>query len=485
MRSSTRVGVRTLSYASLSIFAVTAGGLVFRTVTYRVIGPRESGLLALALSVINLAGTVVTLGIPVAIVRYLAARSSARDGAEYLTTGATILLVHSVVVAIATAVVLPSISAWTRTPELVGVRWYIAAGIALSGFLSYWDSSFNGLMVFGRMAALDVTNNLVRILAALGLLAWWKADARTALLAVTAGYLVANLWGVELFSSAVKEFGLRFHVRCASALYRFGAFQFGTMIVEQAIYNSGILLTARFLGPSEVGLFSAASVLAQGVWVLPSALQTITYPLMTGYWSNRDHLLLQRTIDFSLRASLVTTVPAVFSLVYLRREVILVVFGARFIPAADPLMILLIGYLFSAVVSRPVGSAMGAVGRPGIDLVRAAIAGSANLILTLTLIPIWGLRGAAWALTATLIIVSCLAQYFLITRASVRIPAGATRSCLVLGIASAALFALPVPSGGYRILMGCFGTVALAGVGWKWSLHAEDRAYIRERAIHA
>lgn len=472
-----RIGLKTLFYALLSVGSALVGGLLFRVLVFRSIGTYETGILTLALSVITMTSMVVALGIPTAITRFVSAKSNPYEQSFYILTGAILLLVQGILILFILAIIMPWMSDWLHTPQLLKFRWIIVIAVLLNAVSSFWEGVYNGMMRFDIKAGIILTNQGMRFLVALGLWFLGVVTAKLGLVAVLGGGLVANLWGVRLAWKLWRQWRGKFDWSCAKELSSFGLYQFGAIIMDQVTYNSGILFIGRFLTPNEVGLYAVATLLGQLVLILPSAVQMLTYPKMTEYWEHQNKKRLDYMINATIRMSLVMLTPLVFTLSYLRAEVILLVFGASFTEAAAPLSILLVGYLFNSVFSRPLGASMAAIGRPNMDMVRSFLAAVVNVSLNLWFIPRWGLVGAAWATTLSLITTSCIFQVLLMKLTGIFLSKRPLVVAILLCVVIWLLYWPVITAAVWRWVFGISGGILLMVFGIIWGLTHTDRSY--------
>ena len=468
---------KALFYATLCVGIVLGGNLVFRMVVYRTIGTYETGVLTLALSIISIASIVVALGIPTAITRFVSVPSDAYEQSSYILTGATLILVQGALTLLLLFFTMPWISGWLNVPQLVEFRWIIVLAVLLSTFTSFWEAVYNGWMRLDIKAAINASNQVVRILGAVIFIALGITTVQIGLVAVLSGLFIANLWGVRLAWKLWRQWRVGFHWRYARKLSPFGLYQFGTIAMDQIVYNTSTFLIGRLLTAHEVGIYAVATLLGQLVLILPSAAQMITYPRMAKYWEQQNREALACMVNGTIRISLVSLLPLVFTLSYLRVEIIQLIFGSSFVEAASPLVILLVGYLFSSVVSRPLGASMAAIDKPSMDMVRSFLAAFVNVGFNLLLLPRWKLAGAAWATTFSFITTSCIFQGLLVKFTKLSLSKRPLAIAALLGGITGLLY-LPVITGIiWRWLFGIVGGILLMALGVMWGLTSTDRRY--------
>ncbi len=413
---------RTIGHTLLMVLSVVAGGMAFRALVYRSLGPDQSGLLAFAVSIFTLSSTVISLGLPVAVVKFIAARKTSEEGAFYLLTGFGLMMIHSVIGFVFMALFIPLIGEWYDLPQVVSLRWEISICAVLAAHLSFYERSFNGMLNMKSGAAINLTNNIARLSFVLLFLSLGTMNTAYGLRAILLASILASGWGIKLILDVRKQFPdpIKPVKKYVKGLYEYGLPQFGAVVLDQVSYHIGVILSAWFLSKNQVGIYSVAVLMASILWVGPSAVQMLTYPLMSEAWRKQDHDKLSQIIGFSVRICSVLLVPATFGLIYLRKDLIELVFGLQFLPAAEPLVVLAFGYCFNAIISRPLGASMGALERPWFDMIRVVVSTSLNVGCCLYLLPRLGILGAAWAVTISLIVTSLISYVFIIKLSGVK-----------------------------------------------------------------
>jgi O-antigen/teichoic acid export membrane protein len=447
---------KTIGHTLLMVISVVAGGMAFRALVYRSLGPEQSGLLAFTVSIFTLSSTVISLGLPVAVVKFIAARKTSEEGASYLLTGFRLMMIHSFVGFILLAMFIPMVGQWYELPQVVSLRWEIAICAVLAAQLSFYERSFNGMLNMKSGAAINLTNNIARLSFVLLFLSLGIMSTAYGLRAILFASILASGWGIKLIFDVRKQFPdcVKPAKKYVKGLYEYGLPQFGAVVLDQVSYHIGVILSAWFLSKNQVGIYSVAVLMASILWVGPSAIQMLTYPLMSEAWRHQDRDKLSQIIGFSVRICAVLLIPATFGLIYLRKDLIELVFGSQFLPAAEPLAVLACGYCFNAIISRPLGASMGALERPWFDMIRVVVSTSINVGGCLYLLPRLGILGAAWAVTISLIVTSLISYVFIIKLSGVKFSWNNFRITWCV---------LPV-------IAYCYLSIEFESVVWKWGM---------------
>ncbi len=153
---------------------------------------------------------------------------------------------------------------------------------------------------------------------------------------------------------------------------------------------------------AEVGRYNAAVRTAMLARFALLALNAIAAPLVASLHARGDHAALQRMVRTATRwmfwPSLVLTLAAC-----LLAEPVLGLFGHEFRAAAAALWILAIGQLIGASFG-PVGHLLNMTGHHNKSMRVFGVTAGINLAMNATLIPLWGIEGAAFATSLSLLI---------------------------------------------------------------------------------
>lgn len=168
------------------------------------------------------------------------------------------------------------------------------------------------------------------------------------------------------------------------------------IFLTASLYHTDILLLQPLAGSSAVGYYKAALVIAEFLWFVPNALQTVLLHSMSEVWSRGDTADVTEIASRAARYTLIFSLLLVMGLAALANPFVPLYYGADFAPAIQPLLLLLPGALGFAI-ARPIF----AIGQGKGDLrpliIATGTAAAINLGLNLLLIPRYGMSGAAVA----------------------------------------------------------------------------------------
>ncbi len=168
------------------------------------------------------------------------------------------------------------------------------------------------------------------------------------------------------------------------------------VLLTISLYNIDILLLQPIAGSQQTGLYKAALVIAEFLWLVPTAIQIIFIGSASEQWSKNNPEAITEMASRATRFTLAFTVLLIIGLAALSTEFMTLYFGSEFADAALPLLILLPGVLGFAV-ARPIFAIGQGKGALRILIVATGSAAVINLLLNIVLIPQYGMVGAAVA----------------------------------------------------------------------------------------
>lgn len=168
------------------------------------------------------------------------------------------------------------------------------------------------------------------------------------------------------------------------------------VLLTISLYNVDILLLQPIVGSQQTGLYKAALVITEFVWLVPTAIQIIFVGSASNLWSRNKHKEITEMASKATRFTLSFTVLLIIGLAALSTEFIWLYFGTEFSDAVLPLLILLPGVLCFAI-SRPIYAIGQGKGELRILIVATGSAALINLLLNVVLIPQYEMVGAAVA----------------------------------------------------------------------------------------
>ena len=162
-----------------------------------------------------------------------------------------------------------------------------------------------------------------------------------------------------------------------------------------------IILLSKFTNFEMVAFYSVAIKLTTMISIVLASVNAVQAPQVAEFFSSGDFVKLSAIIKKSTRLIFFLTFPAIILLTLLS-STILELFGANYIIAQNALYILVIGQSVNALCGS-VGVYMNMTGKQNVFQKILISALVLNVVLNWILIPIYGINGAAFATSFSMI----------------------------------------------------------------------------------
>lgn len=403
-------------------------GFITHPLIGQLLGREAYGIYSVVLSVQTIIGMLLTLGVPLAVSRFVARDED--HAQSILWQALRIQLLLAAGLAIFTAVASYPIARLLGDAGLTSYLAVIAVVIFTQAIYPIFTQYLSGLHRFNRQAALTTIYAIAKLIGSVGLL--FVFHIYGALFGFAIGGAVAGLLG---FIWARKAGGQQPKPLPVRSFLSFAGIFVLILISLQLLISLDLLMVKALLKDNaQAGDYSAASNLARISFLLLQGLVFILLPKMSALTkAGESHTEAIRFIRQTLRYLIALIVPGVVIAATTSKSLIILFYGHRYIPATTALTILMIGlgslafYLLLITIAAGAGRA-----KVGLWVTLALLAISASL--GYILIPQYGLIGAAWQTTLTGL-VGLIAMTIYITRTfQISLP---VRSTINIVIASA------------------------------------------------
>lgn len=353
----------------------------------RLLTPAEFGVAALLLPIKGLAGELINVGLPAAVVQKKDITPS------QISTAFWFQCLMAVIVASAVALSGPLVAAFYNHPELDPMLKVSAVSMLIGAASSVPAGQLQRQLNLKALAQINVCAILLSGVAAI-VLAYQGFGAWAI---VFQGLLTQVFLGIGVYLHGAWRPAFTFKMRELLDLLRFGGFLFGLGILGLADQRMFGLLIGRQFGFTELGFFNRASGLATTpLNAITQITSRVALPVFSAVQDQPDRM--RRGLRELMRATAALLVPAMLGLAAVSAPAIEVLFGARWLPAAP----LVPAFCIFAVLSgfRPaLGQTLLASGRPGVlfrlGVVRAILHGAA-----LAIAAPFGVAALSWSLVA-------------------------------------------------------------------------------------
>jgi len=346
-------GVRDNMAAEVATQAVRVGGMVLLA---RALEPRNFGVFRALLVLSMLVSLCNDAGICDALIQRADLRPEHTATAWWLSLGLSALC------ALALFAGAPLVARWMGMPELVlGMR-LLCVPQMLEGSLITANARLQRELRFGVLALADVLAEVAFLATALTMLYCGHRDAcLPAALAMRMAVHAVTVWVIAGPPAIARP-----RTRAARDFGGFAATSLGGRLVFLLSNNADYLIVGRLLGSTALGFYSIAWDLLR---FIPDRLYKVAgrvaFPAFCKL-QHDDHELARAYLQFFGYLARIV-MPLMGCVVVAAPELLAVVYGAKWLPAALPLRLLAAG-LMLAGLTVGIGPVYYTKGRPGFDL---------------------------------------------------------------------------------------------------------------------
>lgn len=179
------------------------------------------------------------------------------------------------------------------------------------------------------------------------------------------------------------------------------------------------LIVGVIKGPRAVGIYGVADRAAETVQFLFVAVCMVFAPTVSKLYAQGESEKLQQRVTEIARITLLLSLPVAFLLIFYSRWFLALFYGPQFVEGHEALSILSVGQLMM-VAAGPVGMLLIMTRHEAHAAHAIAISAFTNVSLNFALVPKWNLAGAAFANTASIIILNVLMTFWLIKKSGIQ-----------------------------------------------------------------
>jgi len=391
---------------SANMVLVLATGMILA----RALGAEGYGVYAYAFAWLQVFLVVATIGIPLLAVRQLAVYNEQTAWGRmrgFIARMSQGVLLSSLAVALVVGLVIWELRAYSvETLSMAVFLWallqlpFLALNNIRSGAMQGLDHLLRGQVPeFFLVPAIALVLILAGWAAIDGLLSpEFAMQCRFA--AVAVAFSVGALWFFRSLPAPVKTAQPEYETRYwAVSAVPFLLIQLFMILNEQ----TGTLILGAIGTPEEVGVYHVVTLGARLITFLLAAVNVAIAPSLARMHARGEMERLQGLLTLTVRVTAVLTLPLVIFMILFGKELLTLFFGESYAGGALALAIIVLGQFFSVIIGS-VGTLLNATGFQK-ETANALVFGTlVNALLSLALIPSFGLNGAAIATSASLLI---------------------------------------------------------------------------------
>ena len=379
----------------ISRWLARSGGIVRRIILARILGAELIGNIAVASSVMSILYLPAGAGTFTPVSKLIAEKSG--DKEVHKRVVGTSLRISSLT-SLTMILALYCVLLFTDLIDDVVAKkllYIIVLFLPLNVFASIFRSGLVGQRRIKLMAVLDIVFNLSDLLFVIPLVIFFALNGWLC------NYIIVMFVGVLLYGSALRRIlSFKWDKGIAKRIMSIGIFSFlgqftGTLVLQfDTLTVSGILSD-----PSSTGIYNTASMAVQQLIIIPTSILVVVLPFVA---ENKDKVQKLKDRYIELRKKLFIVTTGISILAWIASPWVFPIFGPEFVASSAPFRILIVGLIFRSLFMLD-NTYLDALGRTDLHFYGGLLTAVLAIVLNLTLIPHFGIIGAAWATTLSMV----------------------------------------------------------------------------------
>jgi O-antigen/teichoic acid export membrane protein len=428
-------GVFVLDSVEKGAFYVTGSRLVFFLtgyVVYFVLGrfllsPEQFGVYGIIIAIFTTVNTLIVNAVQQTVSKFVSERRGLVEPIKRTTL--RMQLAISALFFLAFLLLAPAIAFLLNDMTLVPL-------IRLSGLIFFSHPVFaifggclSGLRKFRRFALLEISYSVLKMVFIIGLV-----YAGFSVMGAVAGFIIASFIAVAIGIGLVG-FGKPSGKFDSREIIAFAIPLFGFAIVQSLLLNIDLFaVKALTVGDADLmsGYYVAAQTIARLSQFFVFAITILIFPLVSSTTFRKQAEKTRFYIANSLRYSLLLLVPITVILAANAGPVISLVYSGKYLPGAQAMAILSFSSLFYAVFLILTAS-ISSSGRPKVSTIAGFLSMACLFALSITLVPLYSIEGAAYASAISFFIAMALAATYTFLKFRGLMPAGSFAKIAIAG----------------------------------------------------
>lgn len=397
MQAAVRNAMAGASIVLVGTFVAKGGGMLAEILIIRTFAQSEYGLLKLAIITTTLVGAVATLGLTTGLPRQLGVeigKENDRRVREAIWGGILVSSVLSVAVAIGLFLGAPVLADAFDAPGFIGPMRVFALVVPAVVAVDVLVAAARGVGDSKPKVLFKQLIPKLSFLAGIGIVIVADLSFIAVVLAWAGGHVLTAIAFVP-YGRRIEEFRPTMpSVGVTKALIVFSIPLLAVYMINQIHSWVDTFLVGLYLTPDEVGLYSGTVLLARILTVLFGAISFMYVPLASRFHGSGDADQINRFYLIMTKWIVGASLP-LFLVFLLYPELVLVtLFGEDYRAGATVMQLLALGFFSHALLGLN-GQSLIVFGRQTFVATALAIAVLANAIVSVALIPTFGIEGAA------------------------------------------------------------------------------------------
>lgn len=440
----------------IGYFIFRVGGYIYRFVTANLLGPAGFGILNLALPTQSILIQIASGGMPPAIAKHVSEYSAQGDEEmvkQVIHTSLKIVIVLGLFFSLIIFLLAdPLAYGYFHKPEAALPLKLVALITPFSVVVGVFRGAFQGVFQMGNIVITKAFEQVFMISSAiiLILVGFYVAGA---VIGTAIGFLFSALAGYYLYRRGLGKrlkdvklsFTLKQELSLAKVLIIFALPVLITGLAETALFDAiGNFIVGRYLASEQLGFYGAATPVARLPLIISMSVATTVLPATAEAIGLKNRHVLKGYVNQSYRyVSLVVLPMCVGTFVFATPIMKLLYVNSAYMNGAAALQILSIGMLFFTIYTVSSSIAQG-LGKPYLPMVILIAGVILDVALSMYLVPLYGITGAAAATTITALFIMSTIVWKTLQVADVKLEyKDLGRIVLAAGIMGAVILLIP------------------------------------------
>ena len=367
--------------------------LVTTSLIARNIGPELYGKYTFGLSYILLFSVLANFGL-----ESLFIREAARDRKNISEMIFDILHLKVVLALFAIGAIIVSINIFHYPKSTINIVYILCIGLFFQILSNSVLAVYRSLERMGIIACFGLG---FRVISAIIVIAsiYFKVGLVGIVSAFSIGNAAVFFVSIMLFYKEFRLMTLKVNPRKWVELARRGMPFYISALLTMVYFKINVVMLSKMRGELEVGFYMAAATLVESLFFIPEAFNTSIFPAFSRiYGISFD--ALKRTYEKTIKYIILVTAAMCVGTILLGKEIILLIYGEKFISSVSALSILVFFwafYFFSYTMSMLLFS----IKKERVQMEVMGFACLLNIFLNFILIPTYGFIGSAYAAVIT------------------------------------------------------------------------------------
>jgi len=388
---------------------------LYKIIIARKFGAEGYGIFSLSTMIFSIITIIFSLGISEGIVRYISFYRGKKENSKinYIFKKSSILILSSSIIG---ALIMFFLSEYIsinifHNPQLIIFLKFLSFFVPISVASGIFTSTIRAFEEIKWSSFIkNILGNAIQLITLI-ILVYLGFKTNSIIFSYTLG--IVGIFIVSYFICKIKIFKFfkkekiskEVQRKTSHSLYSYSWPLMFLTIISMVLYWIDSFAIGYFRGASEVGIYNVATSIALLFNILPQIFIQLFFPLITREFANKNIILIKRLSKQLGKWIFILNFPLLVLLILFPGEIINILFGSEFILAKTSLIILSIGIFISSIFKISTYLIL-TKEKSKIVFMNLLIVSIINLLLNLTLVPKYGITGAAFSTMISQILIS-------------------------------------------------------------------------------